>query len=528
VIEARRRVLQDAIAAGMTNDDVPLSDGGSGARAYSEALSVFLACGVSRAADYWSSNAIWESGGGFIAHVFTRNALPMVWDYPEGNPFSQSSGCWEQTCIDWIYRVVQCLPARGFGQAAQADAKTQSVSQGKVVSTDPPYYDNIGYADLSDFFYVWLRRSMRDIFSSLFATVAVPKSDELVSTPGRHGGREAAETFFLRGMTDAIRNIASNCHLAFPISIYYAFRQSETGEAGTTSTGWETFLDAILKAGFAVKGTWPVRTERPGRMRDNKSNALASSVVLVCTKREEDAATVSRREFLRELNAVLPEALDEMTRGGVNSPVAPVDLSQAIIGPGMAIFSQYAAVLEADGKPMSVRTALQLINRFLAEDDFDHDTQFCLHWFEQQGWATGKYGDADVLARAKGTSVGSMQASGVVESGKGDLRLLKWAEMPRDWLPETDTRISVWETLHQLIRALNQDGESAAGALLARMPTKVEPIRALAYRLYTLCERKGWAEEARAYNELVTAWSAIEQAAGETGLLDAPQQLKLF
>ncbi len=253
VIEARRRALQDAAATGMTNDDVPLSEGGSGARAYSEALSVFLACGVSRAADYWSSNAIWESGGGFIAHVFTRNALPMVWDYPEGNPFSQSSGCWEKTCIDWICRVVQCLPARGFGQAAQADAKTQSASQGRVVSTDPPYYDNIGYADLSDFFYVWLRRSMRDIFPSLFATVAVPKSDELVSTPGRHGGREAAETFFLRGMTNAIRNIASNCHPAFPVSIYYAFRQSETSEAGTTSTGWETFLDAILKAGVIIQ-----------------------------------------------------------------------------------------------------------------------------------------------------------------------------------------------------------------------------------------------------------------------------------
>lgn len=236
---------------------------------------------------------------------------------------------------------------------------------------------------------------------------------------------------------------------------------------------------------------------------------------------------MNRREFIRELNAALPEALDEMTRGGVNSPVAPVDLSQAIIGPGMAIFSQYAAVLEADGTPMSVRTALQLINRFLAEDDFDHDTQFCLHWFEQKGWATGKYGDADVLARAKGTSVGGLQASGVVASSKGDLRLLKWAEMPRDWQPERDTRLPVWEALHQLIRALNQDGESAAGSLLARMPAKAEPIRALAYRLYTLCERKGWAEEARAYNELVTAWSAIEQAAGEAGVLGSQGQLEI-
>ncbi len=252
-------------------------------------------------------------------------------------------------------------------------------------------------------------------------------------------------------------------------------------------------------------------------MRDNNSNALASSVVLVCTKREEDAATVSRREFLRELNAVLPEALDEMTRGGANSPVAPVDLSQAIIGPGMAIFSKYAAVLEADGTLMSVRTALQLINRFLAEDDIDHDTQFCLHWFDNFGWATGKFGDANTLAQAKGTAVTALVGAGVFESSKGEARLLKWSEMPRDWSPENDTRLPVWEALHQLIRALNQEGESTAGALLARMPARADPIRALAYRLYTLCERKKWAEEARAYNELIASWHAIVAASHDIG-----------
>lgn len=262
-------------------------------------------------------------------------------------------------------------------------------------------------------------------------------------------------------------------------------------------------------------------------MRDNRSNALASSVVLVCSRRDAVAPTISRREFIRELNAALPEALDEMTRGGVNSPVAPVDLSQAIIGPGMAIFSQYASVLEADGTPMCVRSALQLINRFLAEDDFDHDTQFCLHWFEQQGWATGRFGEADVLARAKGTSVSGLQASGVVESGKGALRLLRWTELPRGWSPETDRRLPVWEALHQLMRELNQGGESVAGALLARMPARAEPIRALAYRLYTLCERKGWADDARAYNELVTAWSAIELAASDAGLVGTQAQLDI-
>lgn len=527
VIEAREHALQSSIVAGMMNDDIPLADGGRGAQAYSEAVSMFLAFGVSRAADYWSSNTIWEPGGGFIAHVFTRNALPMIWDHPEGNPFSRSSGCWEQTCIDWICRVVGNLPARGFGMAIQADAKTQSVSRGKVISTDPPYYDNIGYADLSDFFYVWLRRSMRDIFPSLFSTVAVPKGDELVSTPGRHGGREAAEVFFLNGMTDAIRNIASNCHPAFPASIYYAFRQAETGETGTTSTGWETFLEAVLKAGFSVKGTWPVRTERPGRMRDNKSNALASSVVLVCTKRLGDAPAVSRREFIRELNSTLPEALLDMTRGGINSPVAPVDLSQAIIGPGMAIFSRYAAVLEADGTPMSVRTALQLINRYLSDDEFDADTLFCLSWFESNGWAEGKYGAADVLARAKGTSVGGLAESGVIASRAGNVRLLRSEELSEDWDPRHDKRIPVWEALHQMIRALSTQGETAAGGLLAPLHGKVSQIVALTYRLYTLCERQGWAEEARAYNELRGAWTAIEQAAAESGLSGTQQALDI-
>lgn len=336
----------------------------------------------------------------------------------------------------------------------------------------------------------------------------------------KEGKQTKAEDFFLDGMTLAMRNLADQAHPAFPVTIYYAFKQAETkSNAGTHSTGWETFLEAVLRAGFSLTGTWPMRTERDSRSVGIGSNALASSIILVCRKRATDAPTISRREFLRELNATLPEALLDMTRGGVNSPVAPVDLSQAIIGPGMAIFSQYGAVLEADGKPMSVRTALQLINRFFAEDDFDHDTQFCLHWFEGQGWAEGKYGEADVLARAKGTSVGGLQESGVVESGSGKLRLLRWAELPNDWSPEADARTPVWEALHQLIRALNQDGESAAGALLARMPARAEPMRALAYRLYTLCERKGWAEEARAYNELVNAWSSIEQASADAGIL---------
>ncbi len=517
VQEAIEKCRQDALTAGMADDDTGLDAGGSGATAYAQAVGVYLAFAISKVANIGSSIASWMNDRGAFRETFARQAIPMVWDFAESNPFADAGGSLE-AAVDKGSMSVRDLPKYGFGRAVQQDAQTQTISSQKVVSTDPPYYDNIGYADLSDFFYVWLRKSLRPIFPGLYATLAVPKAEELVATPYRHGTKEKAEAFFLGGMTHAIHNLAELAHPTFPVTIYYAFKQAETkGDAGTSSTGWETFLDAVIRAGFALTGTWPVRTEGAGRMIASGTNALASSIVLVCRKRDADAATVSRREFIRELNAVLPEALMDMTRGGINSPVAPVDLSQAIIGPGMAIFSQYAAVLEADGKPMSVRTALQLINRFLAEDDFDHDTQFCLHWFEGQGWATGKYGEADVLARAKGTSVAGLTDAGVVESGKGELRLLKWAEMPRDWNPETDTRVPVWEALHQLIRALNQDGETAAGGLLARMPARAEPIRALAYRLYTLCERKGWAEEARAYNELVMAWSGIEQAASDAG-----------
>lgn len=521
VAEAIAKVKADAIAAGLPDNGCGLDEGGAGAAAYAEAVGVYLAMALSRLTDICNGLCRWEVTKTQVRNLFGRQAIPMIWDFAENNVFGGAAGDYEIS-LGNLLKALNEMPAKGSGTVVQADAQTQAVSNGKLISTDPPYYDNIGYADLSDFFYVWLRRSLRAIYPNLFATVAVPKAEELVATPYRHGGKEAAETFFMDGMTGAMHGLVLKAHPAFPVTIYYAFKQSETkGEAGTSSTGWETFLEAVLKAGFALTGTWPMRTELGNRMIGSGTNALASSIILVCRQRPVDAPTVSRREFIRELNAALPEALLDMTRGGVNSPVAPVDLSQAIIGPGMAIFSQYAAVLEADGTPMRVRAALQLINRFLAEDDFDHDTQFCMAWFEQQGWATGKYGDADVLARAKGTSVGGLQTSGVVESSKGDLRLLKWAEMPRDWQPESDARMPVWEALHQLIRALNQDGESAAGGLLARMPARAEPIRALAYRLYTLCERKGWAEEARAYNELVTAWIAIESEAASAGVVGA-------
>lgn len=518
VEEARERIRLDAVAAGLPDDPRGLEAGGCGPLAYAEAVSVYLAFVVDRLVDYGCSLSTWRPKDNAMRSGLAKQALPMSWDFAEGNSFGDSSSAFDK-CTSVVADVIEtslapCTTATGTSFQHNASDAPPNIGP-FFVSTDPPYYDNIGYADLSDFFYVWLRLALKDQAATFLGTITVPKAEELVATPYRHGGMEAAESFFLNGMTQAMTNLAHHAHPAIPVTIYYAFKQTDTGNEGTASTGWETFLAAVLASGFALTGTWPVRTEGDNRQVGVGNNALASSIILVCRKRPTDATSISRREFIRELNGVLPEALDEMTKGSgdVRSPVAPVDLSQAIIGPGMAVFSKYAAVLEADGSPMSVRTALQLINRFLAEDDFDADTQFCLHWFEQHGWTESVFGEADVLARSKSTSVDAMKEAGVLQSGSGKVRLLKWAEYPTDWDPRTDTRTPVWEALHQLIRALKQGGESASGALLAALGGKAEAVRQLAYRLYTLCERLGQAEDARAYNELITSWTGIESAA---------------
>ena len=525
--EVHERAKQDAIATSMANDSGTLDAGGIAATAYADSIAVYLSFAIDKLADRGSISCAWDSTRDGTGHTFGRQAIPMVWDFAEINAFSSSSGCFHNH-LEWITKVLDRNPSLGNGVVIVADAQNQSVTAGKIVSTDPPYYDNVPYADLSDFFYVWLRRSLKLIFSDLFSTLAVPKSDELVAFAYRHGNKESAGKFFMNGMTQAMHRLAEQSHPAFPVTIYYAFKQSEiaVGE-GISSTGWETFLDAVLRAGFSINGTWPMRTELTNRLRGMESNVLASSIVLVCRPRPDDAITTSRRAFQRELNQVLPEALDEMTRGsgGERSLVAPVDLSQAIIGPGMAVFSKYSAVLESDGKPMSVKTALQLINRFLAEDDFDHDTQFCLHWFEQYGWKEGKFGDADILARAKGTSVDGVKQAGVLFATAGVVRLLKWADYPADWDPTTDQRLQVWEALHHLVRVFKTEGESGAGAVFSAVQAKAEAARQLAYRLYTLCEREGWTEDARAYNEIITSWSAIESAAAK---VPGPQQTTLF
>jgi putative DNA methylase len=486
VPEARELAHQHAMAAGLPDDSRTLDQHGTAARAYAEAIGVYLAFSASKATDRNSSLCVWESQMNRMRGTFGRQALPMTWDYVETNPFAGAGGDIEGTATS-VGEVLDKLlfEAVEGGGVLHKDAQSQTVSKGLFVSTDPPYYDNIAYADLSDFFYVWLRRSLKSTFPDLFATVAVPKAEELVATPYRHGTRDKAEAFFLDGMAQAMRRVAEQAHPSAPVTIYYAFKQSETkDDEGTSNTGWVTFLEAVLRAGFALTGTWPMRTELSNRMRGSESNALASSIILVCRKRSDDAATISRREFMRELNLVLPEALDEMTKGSGDdrSPVAPVDLSQAILGPGMAVFSKYDAVLEADGSPMKVKTALQLINRFLAEDDFDHDTQFCLHWFDQNGWSEGAYGEADVLAWAKATSVAGLDEAGVVRSGAGKVRLLRPNEYPSDWDPKTDRRTPIWEALHQLIRSLREKGESGAGQILAALRPKSEAIRQLAYR----------------------------------------------
>lgn len=518
VLEARSKAIADASTAGMQDDGLGLDAGGTGATAYGDALAVYLSFGVDKLCDYNSSLVAWSPTRDQLKTTFGRQALPMVWDYAETNVFGNAAGDFATTMAG-ICRAMGYLNSETFGYGLQKDAQYQSVSKGKIVSTDPPYYDNIGYADLSDFFYVWMRRSLELIFPTMFATVAVPKLEELVATPYRHDSKESAEKFFLDGMIQVFQNLASIAHPGFPVSVYYAFKQSETKDSGTSNTGWETFLEAVLQSGFSVTGTWPIRTERGARTIGLGTNALASSIVLVCEQQRSEAPSISRRQFQRELREAMPTALEAMIGGSEGaSPIAPVDLAQAAIGPGMGIFSKYSAVLNQDGSRMGVHDALVLINRAITDylhpdsGNFDSDTLFCDEWFQQFGWSTSDFGTADTLARAKGTSVEGLQQAGVVEAGSGKVRLLKWSEYPAGWDPRNDGRVPVWEACHQMIRVLNQHGETAAGALLVRMPGLGEPLRQLAYHLYTQCERSNRAEDARAYNELIGAWHAIVTA----------------
>ena len=513
--EAVERIREDAAAAGLPDDGAPLRESGRGAAAYAQAVGLYLALALDRTADRGSTICSWDSSPKMEAlrNTFGRQAIPMVWDFAEGNPFSASSGNWLKN-TEWCARVVGRLPCGGPALSSQLDATGQSSAHGAVVSTDPPYYDNVGYADLSDFFYVWLRRSLKSVFPDLFATLAVPKAEELVATPYRHGGKAEAEAFFLKGMTQAMGRLAEQTHPAFPTTVYYAYKQARSTRTGAASTGWETFLGAVMRSGFQITGTMPMRTELKNRMVGMGTNALASSIVLVCRRRDPASPLASRPEFVAALRTELPPALRLLQSGNI----APVDLAQAAIGPGMRVYSRYARVVRASGESVPVREALELINEVLdevlreQEGELDAATRWALAWFEQHGLDSAPYGEADILSKAKNTTLEGLARASIVHSARGEVRLCLPEELEATWDPAAGSRLSAWAALHHLSRRLDE-GEDKAAGLLRRLGTTADPIRELAYRLYSLSERKRWPAHARRYNDLVQAWPRLRKLA---------------
>jgi putative DNA methylase len=519
----REEVCRHAETAGVPRDDRSLAVGGVGASAYADAIAIYLAFAVDRMADRHSTLTRWDPNpSGYapkIANTFSRQALPMVWNYTEGNPFSNSSGNLTDA-IGWICEALAETPATCVGSCEQGDATTLTPAPATpVISTDPPYYDNIGYADLADLFYVWLRRALHPFCKELFGTAVTPKDRELIAAPHRFGGDGAkAACFFEKGLRKVFARFNSFQHTYYPLSLYYAFKQAETTDREpesdsdelVSSTGWETMLEGLIGAQFAITGTWPMRTELRNRIIASGTNALASSIVLVCRPRPADAPLATRKEFLAALRKELPGALRNLQAGNI----APVDLAQASIGPGMAVFTRYRQVLESGDKPMSVRTALGLINQTLdevlaeQEGEFDPATRWAVAWFEQQGMEEGAFGLAETLSKAKNTAVNALADAGLVIARGGKVRLRKRDELSDDWDP-ADARCPIWETTQRLVRSLENQGEAATGALLPQLGVRAEAARDLAYRLYNVCERKKWAEEGRAYNGLVIAWPEL-------------------
>lgn len=528
VAESQQKAEADAIAAGMANDHLPLRNGGQGARAYGEAVGVYLAFAVDRLADIGSSIASWINSIGAIRNTFGRQAIPMTWDYAEGNPFSNSSGCFGNM-LEWVVKCVDNFPlAQANAEVSQVDAQSDCGLRNLMVSTDPPYYDNIGYADLSDFFYVWMRQSLKDTYPELFSTMLVPKAEELIATPYRHNGSvEKAKDFFEDGMLSACQQMYLYAREDIPVTIYYAYKQSDSDADGTASSGWETMLSAVVKAGFAITGTWPMRTERSVRTIAQGTNALASSIVLVCRKRPEDAPQTTRRNLINILRRELRPALKKLQ----DSNIAPVDLAQSAIGPGMGVFSRFKQVLEADGTPMPVRAALKIINEeidlYFNEQvgDMDSASRFCVDLYTQNAFNDIKYGEAEILATAKSTSIPMMASHGILYAKGGIVHLLDRSE-----LPETvDTGEScVWMLTQQLTQAMAKGGVEACAKIVANMfGSNGERAKDLAYRLYTIAERKNWANEAYAYNALVVSWPDIQARAAVLKEIE-PEQLDLF
>ncbi|HEY9309231.1 MAG TPA: DUF1156 domain-containing protein [Microbacterium sp.] len=517
VLETRELIVRDAVASGIVEGE-PLEAGGTQAWAYADAVATYLGLVVSRLTDYSSSVTTWASNPQMeiLRNVFARQAIPMAWDFAEGNPFGGSSGGLD-IMIRAVTRAIERTPASLAAEAIQADAATRSYSN-VVVSTDPPYYDNIGYSDLSDFFYVWLRRTLKTIHPELLSTMLVPKADELVANPNRHGGRKGAQSFFEMGFKNVFAQARRAATDLFPITVYYAFKQSELEAEGLASTGWETLLSGMVSESWMVTATWPVRSERAGRMTSIGTNALASSIVLALRPRPEDAPITDRRGFLAELKSTLPEALRNLQQGSV----APVDMAQAAIGPGMATFSKYARVVEPSGEPMSVRDALRAINGVLdevlsqQEGDFDDDTRWCVAWFETHGFDVSLYGDAETLAGAKNASVAGLARSGVISSGGGKVKLFTPEELPTDYDPRTDDRISLWEVVLHMSRALSDSGLDAAGRILAGAEERAIDMTAaheLAYLLYAISEKRGLTQAGILFNALGSSWPEVRAAA---------------
>ena len=525
--EAQKKAESDAINSGMENDHIPLCDNGMAARAYGDAVGVYLALGVSRMADINNCLCNWSNSRDQCVHLFGRQAIPMVWDYAENNVFNNSAGDYTVS-LGSIIRALQGLGFGTQGVAQQFDAQTDCGLRKIMISTDPPYYDNIGYADLSDFFYIWLRQSLKATYPNLFRTILVPKAEELIATPYRHeGSMEKAKNFFESGMLSVCKQLYLYAQNEIPVTIYYAYKQRDTDSSGAVSSGWETMLGAVVNAGFTITGTWPMRTEKEGRMIANGTNALASSIVLVCRKRPEDAPQTTRRNLIAILRKELRPALRELQR----SNIAPVDLAQSAIGPGMGVFSRYRRVLEADGTPMSVRSALQVINEeidlYFNEQvgDLDTASRFCVDLYTQNAYNEMRYGEAEVLANAKSTSIPMLAANGVLYAKAGMVHLIERDELPETVNPEEK---NIWLLTQQLTRAMAKGGiEACAQIVFSMMGSNAERAKDLAYRLYTIAEQKKWTNEGYAYNALVVAWPDIQTRAAALKL-EQPEQLNFF
>lgn len=504
---------QEKIRADMHQQEVAVEQTAK----YAQAIATYLAFALDRLVDRNSAVCSWDSSRDSIRSTFGRQAIPMIWDYVESNPFSDYTGNWTGA-VEWVWKVAESLNGAKKGNVVQRNATVSIPLHHIIVSTDPPYYDNISYADLSDFFYVWLRHSLQNNYPELLNLLLVPKTEELIAAPHRfEGNKTEAQRFFEEGLTQAFRQMFKVVHPTYPLTVYYAFKQTETVDVEESetkgeqvaSTGWETMLEGLIQAGFQITGTWPMRTELSNRMVGMGTNALASSIVLVCRPRPTAAPHATRREFLNLLRRELPHALRELQKGNI----APVDLAQASIGPGMALFSRYHHILEADGSPMRVRTALALINQALdeylseQESEYDADTRWALAWFEQFGFNEGAYGDAETLSTAKNTSVQGLVQAGFLFASGGKVRLLRREELAEGWTPDQDGRLTVWELTQQLLKAHDKKGNQAVAELLAQAGPKGEIARDLAYRLYNLCERKGWAQEALPYNALIVSWA---------------------